>query len=145
MVFDRELAGLLGLPKPANVSVENAPVPDSWATNIAAAQAAVPDGAIRAIAAPRKPGAPFTVRLQRPGDINPEGATRVRVDNGAVVDVADPATQGFAARALSSMLGIHMITYIGGFAGQLSLGLLGLALAGLVTFGALSWLRARQS
>ncbi|MGL4542291.1 MAG: PepSY-associated TM helix domain-containing protein [Polymorphobacter sp.] len=145
MVFDRPLARLLAVPKPAEVPRGAAADATPFATTLAAAQAAVPAGAIRAVSTPRQPGAPFTVRLQQPGDLNPEGATRVLVAGGTVVQVVNPAAQGFAAQALASLLGIHMLSYVGGVASQLLLAALGLALASLVLFGALSWLRSRPA
>jgi len=145
MVFDRPLARLLAVPKPAELPRGTAAADTPFASTLAAAQAAVPNGAIRAVSTPRKPGAPYSVRLQQPGDLNPEGATRVLVSGGAVVQVTDPATQGFAAHAIASLLGFHMLSYVGGLAGQLLLAALGLALAALVIFGALSWLRSRQA
>jgi len=144
MVFDREIAGLLGTSAPAAPTVSPDTPKSSWTQVIAAARAAVPGAAVRAVSAPRAPDKPYSVRLQQAEDINPEGATRVFVAGGEVVAVNNPAQQGGTAQFLSQQLGLHTFGYIRGLPAQLLLASLGILLAALALLGLFSWLRAPQ-
>ncbi len=141
MVFEGTLAKLPGFVMPKAPTVTDAG-PANWSAIIALARDATPGGAVRAVATPRSADRPFVVTVQQPGDINPEGATRVFVAGGKVVGIADPAQHGAGARILSSMMGVHTLNYIGGLPAQLLLALLGVLLAAVAAMGGLAWLRS---
>lgn len=140
MVFEKSIAKLPAFAMPKAPTVASAG-PANWSAIIAAAQAATPGGTVRAVAAPRSADRPYSVNVQQPGDINPEGATKVFVADGAVIAVADPAQHGAGPRLLTAMMGVHTLNYIGGATAQWLLAVLGVLLAGLSALGALAWLR----
>ncbi len=141
MVFEKSIGKLPGFAMPKAPTV-TAAGPANWSAIIAVAQGATPGGTVRAVAAPRSPDRPYSVNVQQPGDINPEGATRVFVAGGEVVGIADPAQHGAGPRLLTSMMGVHTLNYIGGLPAQLLLALLGVLLAAVAAMGGLAWLRS---
>lgn len=136
--FERPLRQWL-VAKPAIVLGTPA-APMHWPQIIALAQAQNPQAVLRSIAAPRKPGAPYMARLQAPGDINPEGATKVMIAGGEAITTKTTRVGAL----LDSMLGVHAIGYVGGLAAQLALALLGVFLAMLGVFGAAAWFRGQR-
>ena len=143
MVFEKPLARAIGAAKlPAELSAT--PGPADWPAIIAGAAAAYPDGAIRIAATPRTPDGSFTVRLQRPGDLNPEGSTVVALDAaGRVLARYDAATVGAGQRFLDAALGLHSGDW-GGLAVRLLVAAAGAGLAFTAAIAGLAFLKGQR-
>lgn len=140
MVFEKPLARAIGVADKLPAAAPDAGAAD-WPAIVAGAAAAYPDGRVRIAAAPRGPGGTFNVRLQRPGDLNPEGSTVVALDGtGRVLARYDAAAVGAGQRFLDAALGLHAGDW-GGLASRLLVAATGAGLAFTALIAGLAFLK----
>lgn len=112
------------VPKPPKAATTG---PVNAAAALTAAQTRFPDGALRMIVFPAKPGQPVTVRLRQPGEWHTNGRTMAWLEpaTGALIGAADAQAANQGSRVFSSLWPIHAaklgpvwkaLTFLGGLA-----------------------------
>lgn len=145
MVFEKPLARAIGVADKLPAGLSSGTAAPDWPAIVAGATAAYPDGAVRIAATPRSPGGSFTVRLQRPGDLNPEGSTVVALDAaGQVLARYDAGTVGAGQRFLDAALGLHAGDW-GGLASRLLVAATGAGLAFTALIAGIAFLKGRRT
>jgi uncharacterized iron-regulated membrane protein len=119
--------------RPPEAASATGPAP--VAAMLADAKARFPEGELRRLTIPAKPGAPYSVRMRQPFEWTPNGRTTLFFDGrGELLRVDDPATAGRAAAINETFYPIHT-GKVGGLTWKLLITLSGL---GLTLLGSLA-------
>lgn len=97
-------------PKPKADTASGSPQPLPLDKLVARANAAFPDGEVRRIALPKKPGDPLVVRKKRAQDLHPNGMNYIYLDSisGKVLAIDDASKASTGTRAFNARYPIHI-------------------------------------
>lgn len=130
-------AGKAGRPKPLATSTKGTLRLD---TLVARANTAFPEGELRRISFPAKPGAPLVIRKKRDSDLHPNGMNYVYLDaaTGKVLAIDDASKAGLGTRIMNARYPLHIGLW-GGTASRVVAVFTGLAPLLLFISGFIIW------
>ena len=156
MMIFRPVAGLLLAPLSSPRSIEADLTPPKlasgqlsprldWQSMLASAQAQFPDGQIRVLILPRKPGDPVTVRVRRAAEWLPNGRTMVWFDaaTGRQLGQRDALSMALGTQAFNAAYPLHAAK-VGGLPYRVVMTLCGIAMTLLGTFAVWSFWFSRN-
>jgi uncharacterized iron-regulated membrane protein len=142
IAFPQTITQLLGGPAPPRpvVAAENPGARTTLEGYIAAAERAVPGGAVRQLRLPTTPRRPITARIRMPGDLRQGGSTRVNLEpgTGRVLSLDRPEDWPIPKSIVQAATPLHYGEW-GGMALRIAWFLVGLMPPVLFITGVMMW------
>jgi uncharacterized iron-regulated membrane protein len=142
IAFPQTITQWLGGPPPqrAVVVAENPAVHTTLESYIAAAEQAVPGGALMQLRLPRTPDRPVTARVRTSGDLRQDGSTRVNLEPGTarILSVDKPEDWPVSKAIVQAATPLHYAEW-GGLAPRVLWFLAGLLPPALFVTGIMMW------